>query len=48
MLDETAENMHRNFGSGYPGGEKAAILCHDVSVANSIVLAINLVMFSFV
>ena len=22
MLVETAENMHRNFGSGYPGGEK--------------------------
>lgn len=20
-LDETAENMHRNFGSGYPGGK---------------------------
>lgn len=22
VLVETAENMHRNFGSGYPGGEK--------------------------
>lgn len=20
VLEETAENMHRNFGSGYPGG----------------------------
>lgn len=21
VLDETAENMHRNFGSGYPAGK---------------------------
>lgn len=26
VLDETADNMHRNFGSGYPGGEKSFIL----------------------
>lgn len=22
VLDETADNIQRNFGSGYPGGEK--------------------------
>jgi ribonuclease H2 subunit A len=27
VLDETADNMHRNFGSGYPGGVK--ILAHE-------------------
>lgn len=26
MLDETAENMHKNFGSGYPGGKSLDFL----------------------
>ena len=32
MLDETAENMQRNFGSGYPGGKTDVILSHAVPI----------------
>ena len=50
VLDETADNMLRNFGSGYPGGEKCSIL-NSIFFCNYwklICIMRNLVLFLFI
>lgn len=35
VFDETAENMHRNFGSGYPGGNISYLYINCVRILSS-------------
>ena len=47
VLDETADNIHRNFGSGYPAGESVMSTSHMILSIILIYIVIIINMFLF-